>query len=208
MARNSCSQAQAKIARRFSRALFAVRPGFEPPFSAAWSCNQFKKSRMWDRLIWSTSTPLPQAVHSVTLDLYSLRVPPASFLAARYFAEIASRLLDRVTTPGPSTCHLHVGLLRQPIAGELASCWISDHCRENGLAATSQHTSSKIGRNPGANRVEATRSGLPPHRDAGNSYPGRRGRSTWRLASSSSRNCSLTGSHFNRRPTCRVILAR
>ena len=43
---------------------------------------------------------------------------------------------------------------------------------------------------------------------SGSSKPLRRGRSRWLLASSSPTNCSLAGSHFRRRPTTRVILAR
>jgi hypothetical protein len=42
---------------------------------------------------------LPQVLHLVMVDLYSFRVPPESFLAVRYFAEAASRLIDMVTTP-------------------------------------------------------------------------------------------------------------
>ena len=85
---------------------------------------------MWDLLIWSISTPLPQVVHLVTVDLYSLRVPPESFFAVRYLVAIASTLFDMVTTPGPSTCHLNVRFLRRPMAGENASCWTSGHTWE------------------------------------------------------------------------------
>ncbi len=62
---------------------------------------------------------------------YSLWVPPESFLAVRYFIEIASTLLDMVTTPKPLTCRLNVWLLRQPKAGELASCRTSRRSLEN-----------------------------------------------------------------------------
>ena len=72
------------MALRVSRALFAVRPELEPPFSAAFSWTQSRKSRRCALPISSTATPLPQAIHLETVDRYSLQVPEESFLVAWY----------------------------------------------------------------------------------------------------------------------------
>ena len=78
------------------------------------------------------------------VDLYSLRVPPESFLAVRYFVATDSRLIDMVTTPRPSTFCLDARLHRRPIAGECGSLPTSCHRMGTDEAAAWLHTSPKI----------------------------------------------------------------
>ena len=100
----SCSQAHEIMARKWSRALFAVRPGLVPSSATARSWTQSRNSRISFRPRFSISAPPPHSSHFLRVVWYSSRVPRAGLREPRYFATAVLRVVGIGYSSAIGTC--------------------------------------------------------------------------------------------------------